>query len=427
MSNPTRAPFQFDVRDPQTTGDAFAIYRELREREPVARAIVTTGDQEADDFSGSFGREVFLATSYDAAVEVLTDDRFSIDGRSAMTPGQIAELPPIPDELLPLLRNLLSLDPPDHTRLRRLVQPSWTPRVIEELRPRVQAITDALIDDAVRTAVERGVAAPDRALDLIENLAFPLPMTVISELLGVPEEDRPRVRAWTEAFIESQVPTAQTLPPVIEFSAYLRELFAEKRRHPANDLTSGLVHAEEEGDRLSEDELLSMVFILIVAGHVTTVHLIGNAVLALLNHPAQLARMRADPALVKGAVEETLRYWGPIEMASPRFAREDITIGGVAIARGEAVFPVLAAANRDPARFPDPDRFDIARTDANRNIAFGRGVHMCLGAPLARIEGQVAIETLFRHLPDLRLAAPMARPPLHPALFRGPEQLPLLF
>ncbi len=423
----TRTPFHVDLRVPEVRRDAFAIYRDLREQGPVASAILTMSDQDDQDFSGSIGREVFLALDYDAAIEVLSDDRFSIDGRAVMTPEQRAELPPVPDEWLPLLRNLLSLDPPDHTRLRRLVQPSWTPRVLEGLRPRVQAITDALLDNAVRGAEERGEAAPDRTIELIEQFAFPLPMTVISELLGIPEGDRLQVRVWSEAFIESQVPTASTIPPVIEFSAYLRELFVEKRRRPADDLTSALVLAEEEGDTLSEDELLSMIFILIVAGHVTTVHLIGNAALAMLNQPDQLARMRANPELVKGAIEETLRYWGPIEMASPRFAREDVEVGGVTIPRGHAVFPVLAAANRDPARFPDPDRFDLERPDANRNIAFGRGVHMCLGAPLARIEGHVAIETLFRRLPDLRLTEPIAEPPLHPVLFRGPIRLPMLF
>jgi cytochrome P450 len=204
-------------------------------------------------------------------------------------------------------------------------------------------------------------------------------------------------------------------------------LFKEKRRQPTEDMTSWLVQAEEDGEKLDEEELLSMAFILIVAGHVTTVNLIGNSVVALLNHPEQLARVRADPALVPNAVEEVLRYFSPVEMASPRFAREDFVLDGTSIPRTKGVFPVLASANRDPQRFPDPNRFDIKRPDASRHVAFGKGVHLCLGAPLARIEGQVAMETLFRRWPELRFATPLAMPPLHQSLFRGPERLEMVF
>jgi cytochrome P450 len=344
-----------------------------------------------------------------------------------MTEEQLAKLPPVPDEFRPLLRNLLSLDPPDHTRLRRLVQPSWTPRVLEGLRPRVQAIADELIDAIELAAAERGEAAPNRSIELVDAFAYPLPMTVICELLGVPKADRPQVRAWSEALINGQGITEEAREKLAAFSEYLRALFEEKRRQPMEDMTTWLVQAEEEGEKLDDDELLSMVFILVVAGHVTTVNLIGSSVLALLNHPVQLARLKANPALVPNAVEEVLRYWGPVEVASPRFAREELSLEGTTIDRARAVFPVLAAANRDPERFPDPDRFDIERLEASRHVAFGKGVHLCLGAPLARIEGQVAMETIFRRLPDLRLAEPIDMPPLHQSLFRGPVRLPLLF
>ncbi len=326
-----------------------------------------------------------------------------------------------------MLRNLLSIDPPDHTRLRRLVQPSFTPRTMEALRPRIQAIADELIDNAERAASERGESAPNRSLELINTFAYPLPMNVISELLGVPPQDRPQVRTWSEVLIAGQGLSEEALAVIRDFSDYLRDLFAQKRRQPADDLTSQLVLAEEEGDKLDDDELLSMVFILIVAGHVTTVNLIGNAVLALLEHPDQLARMRANPELVPGAVEETLRYWGPVEMASPRYARESVELDGETIERGRILFPVLAAADRDPKRFPDPDRFDIERVDASRHVAFGKGVHLCLGAPLARVEGQVAVETIFRRLPELRLAEPVEVPPVDPSLFRGLDRLPLKY
>jgi cytochrome P450 len=252
-------------------------------------------------------------------------------------------------------------------------------------------------------------------------------MTVICELLGVPRDDRPQVRAWSEALVESEGLTEQVRVDIAAFSDYLHGLFEEKRRQPTDDMTSWLVQAEEEGDKLNEEELLSMVFILVVAGHVTTVNLIGNSVIALLNHPDQLARLKANLALVPNAVEEVLRYFSPVEMASPRFAREDLVLDGTEIARTKGVFPVLAAANRDPERFPDPNRFDIERPEASRHVAFGKGVHLCLGAPLARIEGQVAMETLFRRWPELRLAEKLEVPPLHQSLFRGPDRLLVTF
>lgn len=422
-----KEPVLLDFRDPHLRANAYAAYARLRETEPVAPAVLRVSDRDEEDFSGSLGREVFLATSYDDALEALTENRFAVDGFAVMSPEQLAQLPPVPDEFRPLLRNLLSIDPPDHTRLRRLVQPSFTPRTMEALRPRIQAIADELIDNAERAASERGEIAPNRSLELIDAFAYPLPMNVISELLGVPPEDRPQVRTWSELLIAGQGLTEEALTVIREFSDYLRDFFAEKRRQPADDLTSQLVLAEEEGDKLDDDELLSMVFILIVAGHVTTVNLIGNAVLALLTHPDQLARMRANPELVPGAVEETLRYWGPVEMASPRYARETVELDGETIERGRILFPVLAAADRDPERFPDPDRFDIERADVTRHVAFGKGVHLCLGAPLARVEGQVAVETIFRRMPAVRLAEPIETPPVDPSLFRGLDRLPLLF
>jgi cytochrome P450 family 107 subfamily K polypeptide 1 len=430
MPRPTHAtttPIHLDLRDPDVRANIYETYSALRGEKPVAPGILTVSDQDDTDFSGTLGRELSFATGYDEALAVLTDDRFAIDGRAVMTPEQLATLPPVPDEFRPLLSNLLSLDPPDHTRLRRLVQPSFTPRTMEAMRPRIQAIAEELLDAAERAAAARMETAPNRMIELIDAFAYPLPMTVISELLGVPMEDRAQVRAWSEALIESQAPTEEMRSVLVDFTAYLRQLFEQKRRQPADDLTSQLVHAEEEGDKLDDEELLSMVFILIVAGHVTTVNLIGNAVLALLTHPDQLARLHANPELVKGAVEETLRFWGPVEMAAPRFARDDLEFAGTTIRRGRAVLPVLAAADRDPERFPSPDRFDIERPDASRHVAFGKGVHLCLGAPLARVEGQIAVETVFRRLPELRLAEPLDAPPIHPSLFRGPERLSLLF
>lgn len=392
-------PFHLDLRDPHARATIYAAYAQGRQVGDAVPASLTMSDQDDQDFSGALGRDLLLALSHEAASDALIDSNYSVDGRSLMSADELAALPPVPDEFKPLLRNLLSLDPPDHTRLRRLVQPSWTPRVLEGMRPRIQAIADELLDAAEARAAARGEREPDRA----------------------------QVRVWSEEMIRQQALSERLQPLLAEFSAYLRQLFTQKRERPAEDMTSWLIDAEIEGERLHEDDLLSMVFLLIVAGHVTTVNLIANGVLALLNHPDQLALVLSRPDMIANTVEEVLRYWGPIEMASPRFSREPGRLGERDIAQGDVVFPVLAAANRDPARFAEPDRFDIERPDASRHIAFGKGARLCLGAPLARIEGQVALETIFRRMPRLRLREPMAQPPLQQGLFRGPDALALLF
>jgi cytochrome P450 len=303
---------------------------------------------------------------------------------------------------------------------------------MKSLRPRVQQIAEDLLMSAEQAAAERGESHLNRRMDLIDAYAYPLPITVISELLGVPEEDRANIRRWSETLFSGgqargQEMSEEARTSLREFTAYLRDLFEAKRHEPADDLISRLVHAEEDGDVLSEDELLSMVFILIVAGHVTTVNLIGNAVMALLTHPDQLERLKADPSLAKSAVEETLRYWGPAETVVPRFAREDIQINGTRIPKGETLMVSLASADRDPARFPDPDDFELGRAEANRHIAFGKGVHMCLGAPLARLEGQIALNVLFARMPDLRLAVEPEEIAWRAGFLRGIDRLPVLF
>jgi len=292
---------------------------------------------------------------------------------------------------------MLDTDPPDHERLRALVSKASTPRLIERMRLRVQEIADALLD-AVRDKGE---------MDLIDDYAFPLPITVIAELLGVPAEDRNKCREWSDAAVSGDTTQEYVekilLPHMQAFTDYLRALFDEKRKNPKDDLISALVRAEEAGDKLSEDELLAMVFLLLIAGHETTVNLIGNGVLALLQHPDQLRKLREDPSLIKPAIEELLRYDGPVETSTERFAREDIRIGETVIPRGEMVLIVIASADHDPERFPNPDALDITRAD-NKHVAFGKGIHFCIGAPLARMEGQIAINTLLRRMPDLRLA-----------------------
>jgi cytochrome P450 len=291
---------------------------------------------------------------------------------------------------------MLDTDPPDNERLRALVSKAFTPCLIERMRPRVQEIADALLD-AVQDKGE---------MDLIDDYVFPLPITVIAELLGVSAEDRDKFREWSDAAVSGDATQEYVekvlLPHMQAFTGYLRAMFEEKRKNPEDDLISALVRAEEAGDKLSEDELLAMVFLLLVAGHETTVNLIGNGMLALLQHPDQLQKLKDDPSLVKPAIEELLRYDGPVETSTERFAREDVRIGGTVIPRGEMVTVVIASADHDPERFPDPEVLDITRAD-NKHLAFGKGIHFCLGAPLARMEGQIAINTLLRRMPNLRL------------------------
>jgi cytochrome P450 len=405
MSQPPR----IDLFDPTFKANPYPTYATLRSSAPVYRAALPDG------------RGVWLITRYEDVLAVLKDQRFVKDWRGALTPEQLAQVPPIPEVMKPLSQNMLDTDPPDHERLRALVSKAFTPRLIERLRPRVQAISDGLLD-----------AVQDRGeMDLIDDYAFPLPITVIAELLGVPAEDRNNFREWSDAAVSgnaSQEYMEEILIPHMQaFTDYLRALFEEKRANPGDDLVSALVRAEEAGDRLSEDELLGMVFLLLVAGHETTVNLIGNGVLALLQHPDQLRKLKEDPSLIKPAVEELLRYDGPVETSTERFAREDVEIGGQVIPRGEMVLVVLAAADHDPERFSDPDELDITRTD-NRHLAFGKGIHHCLGAPLARMEGQIAISTLLRRMPNLRLKGSPESLSWRPGMIlRGLRGLPVEF
>jgi cytochrome P450 len=431
-------PVMLDPMDPEFLASAHALYTDLRQSCPVARArFRNLGDDEPQTEAerdtaarSPFAPEVWLTTRYDDGVAtLLDDDRFSIDPLQALTPEQRAALPEQPKEFLPLSRSLLTLDPPDHTRLRQLVQPWFTGRAIDAFRPRIAEIADDLLDQAEKAAVERGETAPNRTMELITAFAYPLPVAVISEMLGVPHEDWPTVRQWTELLFTRRGPTLsdEQRANLDAMSGYFRALADHKRVEPGDDLITFLVQAEDEGNRLDNTELLSMIFIVYVAGHITTVNLIGNGVVALLSHPDELAKVRADAALARNLVEETLRYWGPAEQTFPRIALEEVTLDGVVIARGERVMVSLAAADRDPTRFADPDRFDVSRTDANRHIAFGKGIHVCLGAPLARAEGEIAFATLLGRYPALRLAVPVTEITWRENFLRGFREIPIRF
>ncbi|MDI1428716.1 cytochrome P450 [Polyangium sorediatum] len=425
-----------DRSDPDFLARSPEIYEEARAKGPVVRARHYPFPRDEEERKSIMAGErpigeVLFVSHYEEAAGALLDDRLASDPFARMTPEQRAHVPPVPEELRPIAYSLLMLDPPDHTRLRKLVQPSFNARAMEALRPRIQRLTDDLLDKAEQEAAARGESAPERRMDLVKAFAYPLPVTVISDMLGIPEEDRETVSRLGELRIDNRDPVVmqETRKMLVAFSHYLVDLFERKRRAPGDDMISQMIHAQEDGDKLNDKELLSMVFLLYLAGHVTTVNLIGNGVVALLTHPEQLARFKADPVLAKGVVEETLRYWGPVDyLGAVRTAREDLEIAGVSIPKGGQVMIGLGSANRDPEQFADPHAYDIGREGAHRHIAFGKGIHLCLGAPLARIEGQIAFETLFRRYPDLRLAVPAETLRWGGAAgLRGFRELPVLF
>lgn len=347
---------------------------------------------------------IWFVTRYEDVQAILADSQtYVLDARMAFAPDD-PRLSMFQDShpVMELVNNnLLSKDGENHRRLRALVQNAFTPRMVGQLRPQIQTIADELLDQV----------AGDGSMDLIESFAFPLPIIVILEMLGIPPEDRNQFRIWSDAFVTPDLlPGAgeRLIHSMTDFTDYLRALFVQRRAEPRGDLVTGLLQAEEAGHRLTEQELFSMVVLLIVAGHETTVGLIGNSVLTLLLHPDQLAAVRQDPSLTPIAIEEILRYEGPVERTITRFATKDTMIAGKQLKRGDLVIAVVGSANRDSAQFPDADHFDISRSP-QRHLGFGHGVHFCLGAPLARLEGEIALNTLLRRLPGLRLSAEPAR------------------
>ncbi|MFF0741794.1 cytochrome P450 [Streptomyces sp. NPDC004111] len=354
------------------TANPYPFYAKLRESGPAH--YVRTHDVE----------EMLLIVGYEEGRKALADPRLSKNWRHFERAGE-------PETAMSA--NMLEADPPHHTRLRKLVTREFTARRVEAMRPRVQQITDELLD----AMTEKGRTSAD----LVDALAFPLPMTVICELLGVPDLDRDRFRVWSNEVVAPTGVEASTAAAQ-EMSVYLAELIEDKRCSPGEDLLSGLIRTRDEGgDRLTSDELIGMAFLLLVAGHETTVNLISNGVRALLDHPEQLAALRADfDGLIDGAVEEMLRYDGPVETSTFRFTSEPVEIGGISVPAGKAVLVAAAAADHDPARYPEPDRFDIRRSTQG-HLAFGHGIHFCLGAPLARMEGRIAVRSLLERCPDL--------------------------
>ncbi|MFB7411653.1 cytochrome P450 [Streptomyces sp. NPDC056202] len=369
--------------------DPYPAYAWLREHAPVHRTTLPSGV------------EAWLVTRYGDARQALADQRLSKNPAHHDESPHAKGKTGIPGERkAELMTHLLNIDPPDHTRLRRLVSKAFTPRRVAEFTPRVQELTDRLID----AFVEKGSA------DLIHEFAFPLPIYAICDLLGVPEEDQDDFRDWAGMMIRhGGGPRGGVARSVKKMRGYLAELIHRKREEPGEDLISGLIKASDHGEHLTENEAAAMAFILLFAGFETTVNLIGNGMYQLLRHPEQRELLQASVAagetgLLETGIEELLRYDGPVEMATWRYATEPLSIGGQDIPAGDPVLVVLAAADRDPERFDGPDVLDLARRD-NQHLGYGHGIHYCLGAPLARLEGQTALATLLTRLPDLRLAA----------------------
>ena len=360
----------------------YAYYQWMREEAPVCKGKI------------SFLMNVYLLSRYDDCVSMLKDPRF-VRNRTTATGG--GRMPfPMPKSVTLMAQSMILEDEPEHRRLRNLVHKAFVPRALAKLEERIERLTHELLDKAEKQGT----------VDLMQAYSLPIPVTVISEMVGVSDEDMPKfmnsMKVLKDGFSGWNLLRTfiWDLPATVKF---VRELIARKRANPQDDILSGLIQAEEEGDRLSEDELVSMVFLLIFAGYETTVHLITNGVLTLLQHPEQLARLRAEPELMESAVEEILRYNGPIHGTKPGYALENVTLHGVTIRKGSAVVPLLGAANHDPTVFENPERFDIERTP-NKHLGFGRGIHYCLGAPLARMETKIALKNLLERNPNLRLA-----------------------
>lgn len=387
----------FSLFTKEFTKNPYPAYARLRETDPVHR--ITLPD----------GQSGWIIANYEAAVEVLKDKRFIKDFSKLfggnMNHGSI------------FTQNMLFSDPPDHKRLRGLVQKAFTPKMIAGMRGRIQEITDELLEQA----------AGKEQMNLIDDFAFPLPIIVICEILGVPSEDRDKFRLWSNSLIEgSNGENADVIyQHMNEFIQYLGQWFAKNRQQPGDDLISQLIHAEDEGDQLTEKELYGVVSLLIIAGHETTVNLIGNGILALLEHPEQLKQLQDNPSLIQSAIEELLRFNGPVEFSTSRWAGEDLEFRGKAIQKGEVVIIALNSSNHDPAQFKDPEVLDITR-EKSAHLAFGKGIHLCLGAPLARLEGEIAISSLLRRFPEMKLGVDSDELEWRPGMIvRGVKEMPI--
>lgn len=388
---------------PAFKSEAYSIYEELRKEKPVFQVKMPNGD------TG------WIISRYEDAVSLLKDQRITKSPHSLMTSKQFKSLSP---EIKMINNHLLSSDPPDHTRLRKLIQKAFTSKMINSLQPRIQKITEQLIDKMITKS----------KVDIIKEFAFPLPITVISEMLGVPVKDQDQFHEWSSAVLYAFNRPDRFLEihsKLIDFLTYLKDLVEQRRYEPKDDLISELIKAEEEGDKLSEEEIFSMIYVLMIGGHETTVNLIGNGIFCLLQHPEQLHMLKNDSSLINSTIEECLRFMSPVEFATNRWAKEDIHLHGETIKTNEAILISIGSANRDSEKFNYPENFDITRKK-NEHIAFGQGIHFCIGFALARLEGQIALKTIFNRLPDLQLAVEPSQLEWQESfIVRGFKELPI--
>ncbi len=371
----------------------YPVYARLRANQPLA----PFGSSE------SAVKQSFLVTRYEDVMTVLKDPRFSNEHGKIVAPRKFFKINVMPNALNALMNSMVMVDDPDHARLRTIVHKAFTPRMIQQMHGRIEAITTGLLDHAAQKPVT----------DLIADLALPLPLTVISEMLGVPLHDRHQFHHMAEGFLNASSGAGWRgrvgqLRNAYNLHRFLNRLITQHIKTPQNDLTTALVQAEEQGDKLSQDELVAMLFLLLLAGHETTVNLIGNGMLALLEHPDQFAKLKANPILLDSAIEEMLRFTNPVQQISPRYALEDVNLNGQVIAKGSTIMVGIASANRDERVFVNADHFDITRTP-NPHVAFGFGIHYCLGAPLARMEAQIAFSVLLERFPKMELATALEK------------------
>jgi cytochrome P450 len=400
-------PFEsFEIFNSAHKAKSNEVYARLRDKSPVCRVRTQTKE------------EAYLLVRYADISAMLKDNRFAKDPANALSPAQLNKIPQPPKFLMPLTRNMLGMDDPDHARLKKLVQADFTPRRIALLADRTEAIANTLLDQVDTTST----------FDLVSRFALPLPVTIISELLGVPKKDQLKFAGWSHTLLSAD-PTSWrmvfALPGIIQFLRYLRRLIEKKRQSPEDDLVSTLVQLDGGSDKLSPDELMAMIAILLSAGHETTTNLIANGCLSLLQNPDSFAQLKAEPALMETAVEELLRYSGPVETTTYRYAREDVEVAGHIIPKGALVLGVIASGNRDEKQFSSAQTLDLARTP-NRHLTFGEGGHYCVGAALARMEARVAFAAILRRWPNMQLATPEQTPQWKPGMvLRGLKTLQL--
>lgn len=408
LAEKQRSLSEVNIISPEFKANPFDFYAQLRQESPV--------------FKTHIGKlPVYLVTRYDDVRDTLMNERFAKDIRNISDAQSAHYMEWMPGFIKAMQNNMLDMDNPDHSRLRNLVHKAFTPRRIAEMQTRIEQLANEYLDKALLKG----------HIDLVADYALPIPATVIAEILGIPSKDMDKFHGWSKRLIGANAGSTwsmlQVLPAMWQFARYLKAQIKHRQENPADDLITALLEAEAEGEQLSSDEVVAMVILLLIAGHETTVNLIASGTLALLQHPEQMNLLKEQPDLMKSAVEELLRFTVPVETGTERYAREDITLHGMTIPRGSLTLAAIASANRDETVFENPNTLDITRSP-NRHLSFGHGIHYCLGAPLARMEGSIALNTLLKRAPNLQLAVDSDTLKWRGAMvLRGLESLPVRF